>query len=333
MGPSYKLPGPEWFFEKYGVRWDGQYQDLTGHLAQVVKIETKDRGESYVVRISNPKRISHDRLSMVHRFQAHLSTKGVRTVLPLKTLSGEAYLTTEQGMTIEVFPFVHGRPPRRCNASDIRRVGSEIGRLHSAGTGYMGLGGEESLYQNHLAINRLLEEVLEKRESTRGKSFHKQYNEYVAETERWVEVIEDLRPGLAETGLHMDTGPQNMIIDGEGQLWFIDCAHMVRGRRVFEVCVSMYYLDQSSDVPLGEPRRYQPVDEKMEASFLKGYWETCDPPWSRLELKALRIERMLMFIHGVTYWTTKWHEEIVLYELARWNEYYSNLKEGLQNHA
>ena len=261
MNLDYKLPSPEWLRQKYGIRWDGQYRDLSGNIAHVVKIESKDN-DPYVVKVTDPNRISQDRLSMVHRFQTHLSEHGVRTVLPLKSHIGETYLTTEQGMTIEVFPFIQGRPPERGNTCDIRLVGSEIGRLHSAGTEYLGLDGEESLYQNHLAINRLLEEIREKRESTRGKSFHKQYIKYVASTERWVEVIESLRPGLVESGLHMDTGPQNMIIDEEGQLWFIDCAHTVRGRRVFEVCVTLYYLDPCSDLPLGESSRYRPCSRK-----------------------------------------------------------------------
>ncbi len=331
MGLNDKLPSPEWVRQKYGILWDGQYCDLSGNTAQVVKIEPKDVGGSYVVRISDPRRISKDRLSLIHRFQTHLTTQGVRTVLPLKTLRGETFLTTERGMTIEVFPFVQGRSPERGNTLEVRLVGGEIAQLHSAGSGYLELPGEESLFQNHLAINQLQEEVWEKRESTKGKAFHEQYIKYVEETEGWVEAIDSLRPGLVETGLHLDTGPQNMIIDGEGQLWFIDCAHMARGRRVFEVCVSMYYLDPSSDVPLGEPTRYRPVDERVEALFLAGYKEFCEPPWSREESKALGIERMLMFIHGVTYWTTRWDEETVQGEFARWNEYYCTLRERLQN--
>ena len=156
---SDRLPGPEWLRQKYGILWDGQYCDMSGNLAHVAKIEPKDAGGSYVVRISDPKRISQDRLSLIHGFQAHLSTRCVRTVLPLKTLGGETFLTTEQGMTIEVFPFVQGRSPGRGNTSDVRLVGGKISRLHSAGYGYPELPGEESLFQNHLAINRLQAEV------------------------------------------------------------------------------------------------------------------------------------------------------------------------------
>ena len=333
------LPDPEWLHRKYGILWDGQYRNMSGKIAHVVKIESANSAESYVLRISDPGRNSQDmlspvdRLSHVHRFQAHLSAHGVRTVLPLRALDGETFLTTERGMTIEVFPFVEGRHPERGDESDVFLVGSEIARLHNAGTGYMELPGEESLNMNHLAINLLRNEVRQMRESTRGTVFRGQFIKYVEEAERWVESIDRLRPDLVETGLHLDTGPQNMIIDEEGQLRFIDCNHSSRGRRVFEVCVSMYYLAPCSDAPWGEPTRYRLVDESVEASFLAGYKEVCVPPWRHEESTALAIERMLMFIHGVTCWTTMGDEVEVREELDRWNECYSTLRAGLEKAA
>ena len=329
----FELPGPEWLRRQYGISWDGQYCDMSGNFALVARIESKDDGRSLVLRVSDPGRISVDHLKKVHRYQAHVNTQGVRTVLPLKNLEGDTVSTTEQGMTMEVFPFIEGRSPRRGVSSDIRRVGCELGRLHSAGTELSHLYGEESLFQNHLAINHLLVEVRKKRESTRGKVFHEQLLEYVEETERWVEAIESRRGGLVETGLHMDTGPQNMIIDREDELWFIDCAHMVKGRRVFEVCVTLYYLDPSSDKQLGEPARYRLSVESVEAAFLDGYTENCEPPWSEEESEALDIERMLMFIHGITYWTERWDEGTVLEEYGRWKTYFANLRTNLRNIA
>ena len=156
---------------------------------------------------------------------------------------------------------------------------------------------------------------------------------YVEEAERWVESIDRLRPDLVETGLHLDTGPQNMIIDEEGQLWFIDCNHSSRGRRVFEVCVSMYYLAPCSDAPWGEPTRYRLVDGSVEAAFLDAYREVCKPPWRDEESAALAIERMLMFIHGVTCWISMGDEETAREELDRWNECYSTLRAGLEKAA
>ena len=331
------LPSPEWLHWKYGILWDGQYRDMSGKIAHVARIEPRNSAGPYVLRISDPGWNSQGplslvrRLSLVHRFQTHLSNHGVRTVLPLRSSGGETFLTTEHGMTIEVYPFVQGRRPARGNLSDVRLAGSEIARLHSVGFGYLDLPGEESLSMNHLAINRLRKEVREMRDSTRGKAFHVLYMKYVEETERWVEAIDSLRPGLVETGLHLDTGPQNMIIDNEGQLWFIDCNHSSRGRRVFEVCVSMYYLAPCSIAPWGQPTRYRLVDESVEASFLVGYKEVCEPTWREEESTALAIERMLMFIHGVNCWIAMGDEEAVREEFARWNEYYATLKAGLEN--
>lgn len=328
---AFELPSPEWLSRQYGISWDGRYRDMSGNFALVARIESEEDGRSLVLRVSDPGRISADRLKRVHRYQAHVNAQGVRTVLPLKALDGDTVTATEQGMTLEIFPYIRGRSPRRGHSADIRRVGSELGRLHSAGTELSHLYGEESLFQNHLAINQLLEEVREKRESTRGKVFHEQFLEYVEETERWAEAIESRRGDLIETGLHMDTGPQNMIIDREDALWFIDCAHMVKGRRVFEVCVTLYYLDPSSDKQLGEPARYRLAVESVEADFLDGYTDNCEPPWSEEESVALGIERMLMFIHGVAYWTERWNEETVLEEYNRWKAYFGTMRAELRN--
>ncbi len=333
------LPDPDWLGRKYGILWDGQYRDMSGKIANVVRISCGNTGNSYVLRVSDPGRNSEGslssvrRLSQVHRFQTHLNDRGVRTVLPFRSLDGKTFVTTEEGTTVEVFPYVEGRPPKRGDESDVRLAAAEIARLHNAGDGYGGLPGEESLCMNHLAINRLQADVRKMRESTRGKIFHDLFIKYVAETERCVEAIDRLRPRLVETGLHLDTSPQNMIIDHESNLWFIDCNHASRGRRVFEVCVSMYYLAPHSDASWGESTRYRLVDENVEAAFLESYRDVCEPAWREEESTALAIERMLLFIHGVTCWTTMGDDDEVRDELDRWNACYATLKTGLDKAA
>lgn len=333
------LPDPGWLNRKYGILWNGRYQDMSGRIAHVVRIACGHTGNPYVLRVSGPGRNSVGsssaalRLSQVHRFQTHLNDRGVRTVLPLSSFDGKTFSVTERGMTVEVFPFVEGRPPKRGIESDVRLAGSEIARFHNAGVEYRDLPDEESLCMNHLAIESLVEDVRKMRESTRGKAYHDQLMEYVAETERCVSAIDRLRPALVETGLHLDTGPRNMIIDNEGQLWFIDCNHASRGRRVFEVCVSIYYLEPHSDLPWGEPARYRLVDEGVEAAFLEAYREVCDPSWREEESAALAIEWMLMFIHGVTCWVDMRDDEEVREELDRWNAWHSTLKAGLERVA
>ncbi len=333
------LPDPEWLKRKYEILWDGRYRAMSGRIAHVVRIACGNTGNPYVLRVSGPGRNSVGsssaarRLSQVHRFQAHLNDQGVRTVLPLRSFDGKTFSMTEQGMTVEVFQFVGGRPPKRGDEADVRLAAAEIARFHNAGVGYRDLPDEEILCMNHLAIDSLVEDVRKMRESTRGKAYHDQFMEYVAETERCVSAIDRLRPDLVETGLHLDTGPQNMIIDNEGQLWFIDCNHASRGRRVFEVCASMYYLAPHSDLPWGEPARYRLVDESVEAAFHETYREVCDPVWRGEESAALAIERMLMFIHGVTCWTTMGDEEDVHEELDRWNACYTTLRAGLDKAA
>ncbi|MDE3000100.1 MAG: phosphotransferase [Gemmatimonadota bacterium] len=333
------LPDPGWLNRKYGILWDGLYRDMSGRIAHVVRITCGHTGNPYVLRVSGPGRNSEGssssagRLSQVHRFQMHLSDRGVRTVPPLGSVDGKTFSMTERGMTVEVFPFVEGRPPKRGEEADVGLAAAEIARFHNAGVEYGDLPGEESLCMNHLAVSGLQTDVRKLRVSTMGKPYHDQFIEYVAEMERCVEAIKSLRRHLLETALHLDTGPRNMIIDGERKLWFIDCNHASRGRRIFEVCVSMYYLAPHSDLPWGEPARYRLVDESVEAAFLEAYRDVCEPPWREEESAALAIERMLMFIHGVTCWTTMADEETVLEELDRWNACYSTLKTGLEKAA
>lgn len=337
LNPSDALPDPDWLYRKYGFVWDGQYRDMSGKIAHVVRIACRNTGKPYVLRVSDPGRNSEGslslarRLSQVHRFQMHLRNHGVRTVLPLQSLEGKTFLTTEPGLTVEVFPFVDGRPPKKGNEPDVRLTGAEIARLHSAGVGYRNLPDEERLTMNHLAVDRLQANVRKMRDSTRGSAFHDQFLTYVKDTEHCVEAIDRLRPRLVETGLHLDTSPQNMIIDHEGNLWFIDCNHASRGRRVFEVCVSMYYLAPHSDSPWGESTRYRLVDENVEAAFLESYRDVCKPAWREEESTALAIERMLMFIHGVICWTSMGDEETVRAELDRWNACYDTLRSAAVN--
>lgn len=337
LSPSDALPDPEWLYRNYGIVWDGQYRDRSGKIAHVVRIACRNTGKPYVLRVSDPRRNSEGssslarRLSQVHRFQMHLSNLGVRTVLPLQSLDGKTFLTKEQGMIVEVFPFVEGRSPKKGIGSDVRLAGAEIARLHSAGVGYRDLPGEERLTMNHLAVNRLQANVRKMRDSTGGRTFHDQFITYVKDTERCVEAIDRLRPRLVETGLHLDTSPQNMIIDRESNLWFIDCNHASIGRRVFEVCVSMYYLAPHSDSPWGESTRYRLMDENVEAAFLESYREVCEPAWREEESTALAIERMLMFIHGIICWTSMGDEETVRAELDRWNACYDTLRSSAVN--
>lgn len=333
------LPDPEWLNRKYGILWDGRYLDMSGRIAHVVRIACTNTGNPYVLRVSGPGRNSVGsssaarRLSQVHRFQAHVNDRGVRTVLPLSSFDGKTFSMTERGMTVEVFPFVEGRPPKRGDEADVRLAAAEIARVHKECVEYGDLPGEEYLFMNHLAIDSLVEDVRNMRVSTRGKPYHDQFIEYVAEMERCAEAIDRLRPDLVETGLHLDTGPQNMIIDDEGQLWFIDCSHASRGRRIFEVCVSMYYLAPHSDLPWGKPARYRLVDESVEAAFIEAYLEVCEPPWRGEESAALAIERMLMFIHGVTCWVDMRDDKEVREELDRWNACFATLRTGLDEAA
>ena len=75
--------------------------------------------------------------------------------------------------------------------------------------------------------------------------------------------------------------------------------------------------------------RYELPNQDLETSFLSAYKRTCEPPWTPEESKAFAIERMLMLIHGATYWTTRWTENAVKEELSRFRKYWQELEATL----
>ncbi|NKB68238.1 MAG: phosphotransferase [Candidatus Latescibacteria bacterium] len=328
--PLYTLPSPQWLQQQYGIEWDGQYTLLGDNIAQVVKIHPIGTDQPLVMRISDPQRLAPERIEQVHRCQAYLQSSGVFTPLPRPALQGQTVLTTETGGAIELFPFIDGRPPRRGHWPDTRLVAEALTHWHNAGSQYLDLPGEESLYQNHVALDALCRSVRRARERAPNKAFGQLYLHYTEKAERWTAALQTLRGDLVDTSLHLDTGPQNMLIDIDNRLWFIDCNHMLRGRRVFEVCTTIYYMDPSSVAPRQNPRRYQPPDPELAALFLQYYQAVCAPPWTAAEDRALPLEHMLLLIHGATYWTTIWDEDTVQDELSRFYTYWKTLRGQLE---
>lgn len=326
----YPLPTPAWLQRQYGIRWDGQCTPLSGTIARVVTIRRTDPDQMLVLRLSDPGRLPRARIEQVHRFQAYLQARGVRTGRPLSSLEGQTVATTENGDILEIFPFIPGRPPRRGDRADIRLVADALARLHRAGAAYLDLPDAESLNQNHVALNHLRRDIRRARKRAPGKAFADLYLQYTDRAEQWITALQALHDGLVETALHLDTAPQNMLIDEAGRLWFIDCGHMLRGRRVFEVCVSIFYMDPCSAAPQQDPRRYHPPDPVLAALFLQHYQAACTPPWNAAEDRALALEHMLLLIHGATYWATSWDEYTVQDELIRFGPYWRTLQAQIE---
>ena len=301
---------PQWLQDAYGIRWDGVGTRLGGKLAQVIRIHDQTTGEELVVRQSDPNRIGRDRLLRIHRFQRHLSDNGVPTPLPRETNDRTTCAEhPTSGQLVEVMPFVVGRHPDRGGLEDAARAGEALARFHNAGVEYSDLPGEESCDQNHVALGRLGRSVVAARRTLEGSPLEALANRYLDDAEDTIRRLEGMREELVEAGLHLDASPGNIILAEDGQTLFLDCSHAARGRRMFDVVTAIYYHDLSSVAGFGDARRYAPVYPELESGFRDGYERVCAPAWKPAETRAMLIERHLMLIHGVAYWSKALSED------------------------
>jgi Ser/Thr protein kinase RdoA (MazF antagonist) len=318
---------PQWLQDAYGIRWDGVATRLGGKLAQVVRIRDQTTGEDLVVRQSDRNRIGRDRLLRIHRFQQHLSEHDVLTPLPRETSDQTTCAVhPASGQLIEVMPFMAGRHPNRGSREDAARAGEALARFHNAGVRYHDLPGEESCDQNHVALGRLERSVVAARRRLGGSALEALASRYLEDAEDAILGLEGMREELVETGLHLDASPGNIILGKGGQAWFLDCSHAARGRRVFDVVTAIYYHDLSSVAEFGDTRRFAPVDPELDSAFRDGYERVCEPVWKPAETRALLIERHLMLIHGVAYWSKALSEDAFEMVLTGFASQLDNLK-------
>jgi Ser/Thr protein kinase RdoA (MazF antagonist) len=270
MPTEHTAHDPEWLSSTYGISWKGESETHAGRFALVLKITDDNTNQCLVVRVTNQDKISKQRLEMVHRFQEYLFVRGVYTGLPIQTSDGKTLTSDEENSRIvEVFPFLEGRSPQRGNLPDTRLVARALAAFHNAGVDYLDLPDEESLDQNHVALQRLRVEVQQTLRDSVGKLYHALLQDYLGNVDTCVSELETLRPDLVETSLHLNAGPNIIIIGNDGHVWFIDCSHMVHGSRVFEVIVSTNYMNISSVAPLGDPVRYNLWDPELGSAFMK----------------------------------------------------------------
>jgi Ser/Thr protein kinase RdoA (MazF antagonist) len=292
-----------WFGAIYGIRWSTAPTRLGGRLARVFAILDETSGRQLVVRLSDPFRIDESRITQVHRLMRHISRQGVHLALPMRTQDDRTFAVhRKRGYLAEVFPFKEGRHPTPGDVGDAARVATALAAFHDGGAEYEDLPGEESCDQNHVALERLRRDVSEARERSVGEAFEPILSEYLTGAELVIDELQSLRKDLVETCLHLDVSHGNVILGTNDRVWFIDCSHAVRGRRVFDVLTALYYMDLSSQAGSGEPGRYEDIDPDLESAFLISYRSACSPPWQPAEGLAYMLEKRLLLIHAAAYW-------------------------------
>ena len=295
------LPTPEWLEAHYGLEWDGSHETYGGQMATVLSFDEKRSGEKLVMRVSDGSHIGLDRLLRVHRFLRHQSEQGVKIPLPLESIDGQtATMHEESGMIVEIMPWAFGRHPVRGRVEDARRAAVALARWHAASAEYADLPDEGSIDQNHVNIKALQADMALARKKVNGATIEHRFTEAVAGADAVISDLESIRSGLIDTCLHLDSSPGNIILSNNGDVWFLDCSHSVRGRRVFDVVATSYYFDPVSQHPAGDPRRYDLPDAELSHVFLSEYQTACDPEWTDEETAAVLFEQVLMLVHGAT---------------------------------
>lgn len=319
---------PPWLVNTYGIHWTGEYSLLKANgRTTVLKIWDHQAKCQWILRLTDPNHLGLTHMAQVHRFQAFLWANEVRTPLPCHARSGQTCcIHPQSGQLVEVFPFIEGRHPQPGHSEDVRSVATALARFHQVGLEYRDLLGEESLDQNHVALERLRRSVAHTLVFAKGRGYEALAQAYLSDVDRLIERIQTLRSHMVETTLHLDTGIGNLIMGADQQVWFLDCGHALRGRRIFEVVTSMYYLDHSSSVPLGESQRYRTIDPGVETVFLDSYTAICTPIWRDVETQLIPVERLLMLLHGITCWVEMFAEAVVEEELYRFQDYRHHLR-------
>jgi Ser/Thr protein kinase RdoA (MazF antagonist) len=312
-----RCPEASWLDEAFGVRPLGVLERIGGNLASVFRFTDEATGRELVARVSDASHIPPARLERAHAFLAHLDANGVRTPLPLRARAGGSHAVDgASGRLVEVYPYVPGRHPARGSVEDATRVARALAAFHSVGNDYADLPGEESCDQNHIALSRLEDDLRRATTAARGKPYESLFTEYVTDADRLIDAIRRLRPRLVETCLHLDANPDNVIFGDDGDVYFIDCSHMARGRRVFDVVTAAWYMDPASAAEPGDPSRYAALNVEVADAFLASYRENCAPAWQDAESEAHGLERHLMLVHGAVYWALECPDEQAMRELT-----------------
>jgi Ser/Thr protein kinase RdoA (MazF antagonist) len=319
MSNNGDFPDSDWLLRTYGIVCDDDRTVLAGKMAKVCVIHDVAIDRELVLRITDARKFSLERLQRVHRFLDHQYKHGVRTVRPISTFEGASCALYDESRIVEVYPFIEGRQPDRGDGPDIALVAHALADFHNAGSSYTDLPDEGSLDQNHVGLKRFRETIRHAEELatlTNETILSNMLAQHLSSVEAVIGEIERLRPQLAQTALHLDTGPNNIIIDDDGAAWFIDCNHALLGRRTFDVACTLYYHDLSSVAQAGDSRKYTHVDFALTERFMTAYTKTCDPAWHGEEEYVAGLEYRLMLAAGMCY-RVEYEPEHALIELSR----------------
>ncbi len=311
------------------------FERLGGRLADVFAFTDRDTGRKFALRVCPEQRVDRKTIRNVYQFLRRIDSEliesgsNVRVLSPISTRTEDAFVKLESPSRIaELYPFISGCHPRVGDVDDLKVVARALATFHATGlkqTFLALLPDAESVSHNHAGLGNVERQAIEALETANRMGLRKPFARYYDYLEQTLKELEQLLPYIAVTCLHLDTGPANIIIRDDGETWFIDCGHTVRGRRTFEVFVTMYYFDRCASASVGDSLRYKRIDSTTWQTFRDEYARHAVPRWCDTDEHALELEYRLLIIQGMCYTITTKDRETARIELESYKPLWDRL--------
>lgn len=258
-----------------GTPMSGLAVPLPSYINRVYELQSRS-GDRYVAKFYRPGRWEPAAIAEEHCFVLDCAAGEIPVIAPLRAVSGETLMTTEDGITFTVFPKRFGRELEILCDEDWRRIGRVTARIHLAGA-------------RRAAPHRT---VLTPEESTAPYLDHLLEGDYIPASchGAFLEVAEQLYgllegrfDGLELIRIHGDCHRGNILERPDEGLMIIDFDDMMTGPPV-------------QDLWLLLPEHVENCRRELDL-MLSGYCELRDFDFNTISLiEPLRAMRMIYFL-------------------------------------
>lgn len=280
--------------ETAGLKCTGRCQALNSFENRVydVELETAE-GETApaslsarrrVIKFYRPGRWSREQILEEHGFLRDLQEAEIPAIAPLPFADGSTLRATPSGIWFAIFPKVGGRSPDEFSEEQLLRVGRLLGRVHNVGAAKPARHRIALTPQTYGRAN--LEYLLSKWVPADFRS------RYEGAVQAILKISEPWFEKAAMQRVHGDCHPGNLLVNAEGQFFFLDFDDMVVG-------------PPAQDIWLLVPGRDRESLAQREL-MLEGYREmrALDPS----ALRLIEPLRALRFIHYTAWIARRWED-------------------------
>ncbi len=276
--PDFQSLSPDFIldalYHNYGIDAEAALRPFNSYVNRVYGL-TDTQGNRWIVKFYRPGRWLPQALAEEHTFLADAGEAGLPLALPLANLKGET-LSYEAPYFWAVFPQKAGRTFEGESLSDLERIGSLVGRLHSAA--------KRRSCPHRLTLtasgagDQLAQELWEA-----DLLPHRLKEPFFTMLDEALNTIEPLLDNTVHHRIHGDLHRGNILDRPDEGLLLIDFDDMMTGPPVQDLWMLL-------------PDRWENCREEAQA-LARGYevWMPFDNRWWNL-LEPLRFLRMLYFL-------------------------------------